>query len=86
MKRLYKVCGLSLSTNELTMWVEHEKKPVLTTLIDIVIMYSLTCKYMMYTQSTQPYYKGKTRRTTKIQTNKLMRFIEQSKLILHLLQ
>lgn len=41
---------------------------------------------MMYTQSKQPYYKGKTRRTTKIQTNKLMRFIEQSKLILHLLQ
>lgn len=37
MKRLYNVCVLSLSTNELTMWVEHEKKPVLTTLIDIVI-------------------------------------------------
>lgn len=26
MKRLYKGCVLSLSTNELTMWVEHEKE------------------------------------------------------------
>lgn len=85
MKRLYKVCVLSLSTNELTMWVEHEKK-TRAYYLDWYFYYSLTCKYMMYTQSKQPYYKGKTSRTTKIQTNKLMRFIEQSKLILHLLQ